>query len=82
MAWFSCIESYFIKEGFKSSYNEQTLFVKRKEGKVLIVRIYVNDLLFTSDDKDLLNEFKCSMKNEFDMTNLEKMRYLLGIEVT
>ncbi|XP_050890990.1 uncharacterized mitochondrial protein AtMg00810-like [Lathyrus oleraceus] len=80
-AWFSHIESYFVKEGSKSSSSEQTLFVKRKEGKFLIVCIYVDDLLFISDDKDLFNEFKCSMKNEFDMTDLGKMRYFLGIEV-
>lgn len=80
-AWFSRIESYFIKEGFVSSSSEQTLFIKRKGGKILIVSIYVDDLLFTSDDEELMNEFKYSMKEEFDMTDLGKMRYFLGIEV-
>ena len=80
-AWFSRIESYFIKEGFVSSSSEQTLFIKQKEGKILIVSIYVDDLLFTSDDEELLDEFKHSMKEEFDMTDLGKMRYFLGIEV-
>lgn len=27
-AWFSCIEAYFIKEGFQSCPTEQTLFTK------------------------------------------------------
>lgn len=80
-AWFSRIESYFIKEGFESSPSEQTLFVKRKGGKILIVSIYVDDLLFTSDDEEMLCEFKCSMKKEFGMTDLGKMRFFLGIEV-
>ena len=31
--WFSRVESYFIKEGFKSSSSEQTLFIKRKGGQ-------------------------------------------------
>ena len=47
--WFSRIESYFIKEGFKSSSSEQTLFIKRKGGKILIVSIYVDDFLFIGD---------------------------------
>ena len=80
-AWFSRIESYFIKEGFESSPSEQTLFVKRKGGKILIISIYVDDLLFTSDDEEILCEFKCSMKKEFDMTYLGKMIFFLGIEV-
>lgn len=29
----------------------------------------------------MLNQFKNSMKDEFDMTDLGKMRYFLGIEV-
>jgi len=81
-AWFSRIEAYIVKEGFVSSSSEQTLFIKQKGGKILIVSIYVDDLLFTSnDDEELLNEFKRSMKDEFDMTDLGKMRYFLGIEV-
>ena len=43
--------------------------------------IYVDHLLFTSNDDELLNEFKRSMMDEFAMTDLGKMRYFLGIEV-
>ena len=73
--WFSRIESSFINEGFKNSSSEQTLFIKRKGGKILIVSIYVDDLLFTGDDEELLEEFKRSMKKEFDMTGLGHMRF-------
>ena len=38
-AWFSRIEAYFIREGFESSISEQTLFIKRRRGKILIVSI-------------------------------------------
>ena len=48
----------------------QTLFIKRKGGKILIVSIYVDDFLFTRDDEKLLKEFKRSMKKEFDMTEV------------
>ena len=67
--WFSRIESYFIKEEFKSSFSEQTLFIRKQGGKILIVNIYVDDLLFTGYDEELLEEFKRSMKKEFDMTD-------------
>ena len=80
-ALFSRIEAYIVKKVFVSSSSEQTLFIKQKGGKLIIVSIYVDDLLFTSNDEELLNEFKRSMKDEFDMTDLGKMRYFLGIEV-
>ena len=81
-AWFSRIEAYIVNEGFVSSSSEQTLlFIKQKGDKILIVNIYVDDILFTSNDEKLLNEFKRSMMDEFDITDLGKMRYFLGIEV-
>lgn len=81
-AWYSRIEAYFIKEGFEKCYCEHTLFVKSGDkGKLLIVSLYVDDLIFIGNDEDMFKRFKESMKKEFDMTNLGKMRYFLGVEV-
>ena len=43
--------------------------------------LYVDDLIFTGNDEIMFDEFKKSMILEFDMTNLGKMRYFLGIEL-
>ena len=43
--------------------------------------LYFDDLIFTGNDELMFTEFKNSMKHEFDMTNLGKMRYFLGLEV-
>lgn len=48
---------------------------------MLIVSLYVDDLLFAGNDELMFTEFKNSMKLEFDMTNLGKMKYFLGLEV-
>jgi len=82
-AWFSKIESYFVKEGFERSTSEHTLFTKKEgETSVLFVNLYVDDLIYTGNSKQMLEEFKNSMKMEFEMTDLGCMRYFLGIEVT
>ena len=58
------------------------LFTKTKEeGKLLIVSIYVEDLIFTSNGKVMFDEFKISMQNEFDMTDLGRLKFFLGVEV-
>jgi hypothetical protein len=81
-AWFNRIESHFMKEGFQKCPNEQTLFIKRSTGgNILIVSIYVDDLIYTGDDKVMMFEFKKSMMQAFDMTDLGKMRFFLGIEI-
>lgn len=80
-AWFSRIESYFKKEGFQKSGYDHTLFFKKTDDKCLVVSLYVDDLIFTGDDEGLCAEFKSSMQKEFEMTNMGKMKFFLGIEV-
>lgn len=41
----------------------------------------MDDLLYTGSNEDMMMEFKCSMKREFDVTDLGRMRFFLGIEV-
>ena len=81
-AWFSKIESYFIKEGFEKCLSDHTLFTKKSEdGGILIVSLYVNDLIFTGNNEQMFEKFKDSMKEEFDMSDLGYMKYFLGVEV-
>jgi len=70
-AWYSRIESYFVNEEFERCPHEPTLFIKTKTGgKVLIISLYVDDLIFTGNDESMFVEFKRSMMLEFDMTDL------------
>ncbi|XP_025015733.2 uncharacterized protein LOC112536986 [Ricinus communis] len=81
-AWYSRIGSYFIKKGFERCASEHTLFTKEKDGgKFLIVSLYVDDLIYTRNNKGMCEEFKISMMHEFDMSDLGRMRYFLGVEV-
>ena len=48
---------------------------------MLIVYLYIDDLIYVSNDGVMLDDFKKSMMNEFDMIDLGLLRYFLGIEV-
>jgi hypothetical protein len=50
--------------------------------KILIVSLYVDDLICTGNDLKMIHEFKESMQKNFAMTDLGKMKYFLGVEVT
>jgi len=80
--WFSRIESYFQKEGFTKSRHDYTLFVKKKEEKMIMVCVYFDDLIYVGNDEEMCSKFKKSMKEEFEMTDLGMMRYFLGVEVS
>ena len=41
----------------------------------------MDDLIFTGDDEDMMSVFKSSIMRVFDMTDLGRMRFFLGIEV-
>lgn len=71
-----------MKEGFEKCSHEHTLFLKHTDGgKCLIISLYVDDLIYTGNDVELCEKFKESMKLEFDMSDLGKMKYFLGVEV-
>lgn len=43
--------------------------------------LYVDDLIYTGNDSAMIEKFKQSMMDEFDMSDLGMMHYFLGIEV-
>ncbi|GKV37176.1 hypothetical protein SLEP1_g45235 [Rubroshorea leprosula] len=80
-AWNCKIDDHLLSLGFEKSLSEATLYVKKKNGVLVIVSIYVDDLLVTGNDEAALNQFKIDMLQIFDMNDLGKMTYFLGMEI-
>lgn len=57
------------------------MFTQKKEKKNLIVAVYVDDLLVTGYDVSIIESFKKQMSCEFEMSDLGRLSYYLGIEV-
>ena len=61
---------------------EHTLYIKESpNGSFIIGSLYVDDLILTRGDMEMLNKFKKSMMKEFEMTDLGELHHFLGIEV-
>ncbi|KAM2718779.1 hypothetical protein EV1_030652 [Malus domestica] len=80
-AWNSRIDKYFQENNFTKCPHEHALYVKVKDGDILIVCLYVDDLIFTGSNPSMFEEFKKVMTKEFEMTDIGLMAYYLGIEV-
>eukprot|EP00253_Pinus_taeda_P023712 PITA_23712 len=80
-AWYIRIDSYLLEKVFEKCEGEPTLYIKEKDGKILIVVLHVDDVMFASNDDYLIENFKTVMKEEFEMTDMCLLRYFLGIEV-
>ena len=60
---------------------EPSLFRKQTKDCLLLVAVYVDDLLVTGTNLDVIQEFKREMAMKFEMSDLGKLTYYLGIEV-
>lgn len=71
-----------LKEiGFTRCTKEPSLYRKEAKEGLLIVCMYVDDLLVTGTSTKLISEFKKEMARKFEMTDLGRLTYYLGIEV-
>ncbi|KAL4030142.1 hypothetical protein IC575_008377 [Cucumis melo] len=61
---------------------DHTLFTKAsKTGKIAILIVYVDDIVLTGDDQTKISQLKQRMGDEFEIKDLENLKYFLGMEV-
>ena len=68
--------------GFVRCSKEPSLYRKEENTGVLIVCVYVDDLLFTGSTLASIISFKTEMARKFEMSDLGRLTYYLGIEVS
>lgn len=67
--------------GFTRCSKEPSLYRKEEKKGLLLVCVYVDDLLVTGSQLESILEFKSEMGRKFEMSDLGKLTYYLGIEV-
>ena len=78
---YSRIDSHLVNLGFEKSPSESTLYIKKVDDEILVVFLYVDDLLVRGSSKELIDKFKEEMKDVFEMTDLGRMTFFLGMQV-
>nr|GEZ28161.1 putative ribonuclease H-like domain-containing protein [Tanacetum cinerariifolium] len=80
-AWYETLANYLLRNGFQKGKIDQTLFIKRQKGDILLVQIYVDDIIFGATNKDLCKSFEKLMKDKFQMSSMGKLTFFLGLQV-
>ncbi|KAK8924049.1 hypothetical protein KSP39_PZI019433 [Platanthera zijinensis] len=80
-AWFGRFHSAMVSLGYKQSHADHTLFIKKRANMVTILIVYVDDIIITGDDIDEVKALKKHLAQEFEVKDLGKLKYFLGIEV-
>ncbi|GJW99588.1 putative ribonuclease H-like domain-containing protein [Tanacetum coccineum] len=67
-AWYETLAKTicFGDMGFKRGKIDQTLFIKKQKGDILLVHVYVDDIIFGSTNKELCTGFEKLMKDNQD----------------
>ncbi|XP_019052185.1 PREDICTED: uncharacterized protein LOC109114293 [Nelumbo nucifera] len=69
------------KGGYTQSRADHTLFIRKRNGKLTTLIVYVDDMVITGDDKEEIKRLKEVLAAEFEIKDLGQLRYFLGIEV-
>lgn len=81
-AWYSRLNQYLLQLGFVKCPFEHAVYTKKYGADSLVVGVYVDDLIVTGTSLPDILKFKGDMSREFDMSDLGKLSYYLGLEVT
>jgi hypothetical protein len=80
-AWFARLSYIMISLGYVQTHSDHTVFVRRGEN-VCVLIVYVDDIIMTGDDVEEINRLKENLRSAFEIKDLGKLRYFLGIEVS
>ncbi|GJY45850.1 putative ribonuclease H-like domain-containing protein [Tanacetum coccineum] len=64
-AWYKTLANYLLGNRFKRGKIDQTLFIKKQKGDILLVQVYVDDIIFGSTNKELCTAFEILTLQEF-----------------
>lgn len=58
------------------------IYMNMDKDKLLVTLVYVDDLIFASNDDDMSHEFSQNLLKEFEMLMIGELFYFLGLQVS
>ena len=80
-AWFDTFSGFLIEFGFSCSRSDPSLFTYHKQGKSLVLLLYVDDILLSGSDDELLDNLLQALNMRFAMRDLGEPSHFLGIQM-
>ena len=81
-AWYSRLDKDLRKQGYRKGNTDSNIYIKEEQDSLIIVEIYVDDIIFGSDNDHLRKQFAQSMQNEFEMSMLGELKFFLGLQIS
>ncbi|XP_057996557.1 uncharacterized mitochondrial protein AtMg00810-like [Hevea brasiliensis] len=81
-AWFAKLSSTISKLGFSSSSFDSAIFIRKTYKGYTLLLLYVDDMIITGDDLQGVKEVQNFLYTQFEMKDLGRLSYFLGLEVS
>ena len=80
-AWYYRLDKYLHQQGFSKGSIDSNLYIKIENDKLLILVVYVDDIIFGSNEEAMSQNFTLVMQKEFEMSLRGELTYFLGLQV-
>ena len=80
-AWYKILSQFLLDNGFSSGKVDNTLFTLHKNDELLLVKIYVDDIIFGATNESLCDEFSKLMQKEFEISMMGELSHFLGLQI-
>lgn len=80
-AWFDTFSVFLIQQGFVCNKSDPSLFIYHRNGKNMVMLLYVDDILLAADDQMIMDNLLHTLNTRFLMKDLGFPKYFLGIEI-
>ena len=80
--WYSRLDWYLQQQGFKKGNTDCNLYIKVDQDSTIIIELYVDSIVFGSDDDRMSQKFSKEMQSEFEMSLLGELNFFLGLQIS
>nr|GEW30226.1 putative reverse transcriptase domain-containing protein [Tanacetum cinerariifolium] len=80
-AWYETLSTFLIQNKFSSGRIDNTLFIYKLEGDVLVVQVYVDEIIYCSTSYKLYKQFEKLVTKKFETSIMGELTYFLGLQI-
>jgi len=78
--WNNMLHSYLLENNFVQSSVDHCVYTKQVENEMIMILVWVDDMIIAASNESLMCDVKQMLKVKFNMKDLGKLSYFLGID--
>lgn len=78
--WFNKFSDFLLEFGLVCSIKDPSLFIYNRNGNIIMLSLYVDDMAITGNNSTVLTELLTALNEQFKMKDLGELHYFLGVQ--